>query len=143
MLATMQSWASRYGDRVRIVTAVPHEQVPEYLNAFDVLCAPSRTTTNWREVFGRMVIEAFACEVPVLGSDCGELPKVIGDAGMIVSEDDIEGWARSLEKLLDSNELRKDLGKRGFDRVKQHFTWNAVAQKHLEFFERLLDQPAS
>jgi glycosyltransferase involved in cell wall biosynthesis len=90
-----------------------------------------------------MVIEAFACEVPVLGSDCGELPKVIGDAGMIVSEDDIEGWARSLEKLLDSNELRKDLGKRGFDRVKQHFTWNAVAQKHLEFFERLLDQPAS
>jgi glycosyltransferase involved in cell wall biosynthesis len=143
MLATMQSWASRYGDRVRIVTAVPHEQVPEYLNAFDVLCAPSRTTTNWREVFGRMVIEAFACEVPVLGSDCGELPKVIGDAGMIVSEDDIEGWARSLEKLLDSNELRRDLGKRGFDRVKQHFTWNAVAQKHLEFFERLLDQPAS
>jgi glycosyltransferase involved in cell wall biosynthesis len=141
MLARMESWASRYGDRVRIVTAVFHEQVPEYLNAFDVLCAPSRTTTNWREVFGRMVIEAFACEIPVLGSDCGELPNVIGDAGMIVSEDDINGWVRSLEKLLDSHELREDLGKRSFDRVKQHFTWNAAARKHLEFFERLLDQP--
>ena len=143
MLATMESWASRHGDKVRIVTAVSHEQVPEYLNAFDVLCSPSRTTENWREVFGRMVIEAFACEVAVLSSDCGELPNVIADAGMIVSEDDINGWVRSLEKLLDSRELREDLANRGLDRVKQHFTWSAAARRHLEFFETLLDQPLS
>lgn len=143
MLATMENWASRHGDKVRIVTAVSHEQVPEYLNAFDVLCSPSRTTEKWREVFGRMVIEAFACEVAVLSSDCGELPNVIGDAGMIVSEHDINGWVRSLEKLLDSRELREDLAKRGLDRVKQHFTWSAAARRHLEFFETLLDQPLS
>jgi glycosyltransferase involved in cell wall biosynthesis len=128
-------------DRVRIVKAVSHERVPAYLNAFDMLCAPSRTAANWREVFGRMVIEAFACEVPVLGSDSGELPSVIGDAGLIVPEGDVNEWVRALENLLDSPELREDLAKRGLDRVKQHFTWTAVARKHLEFFERLLDQP--
>ena len=143
MLATIESWASRHGDKVRVVTAVSHEHVPEYLNAFDVLCSPSRTTANWREVFGRMVIEAFACQVAVLSSDCGELPNVVGDAGMIVSEDDISEWVRSLERILDSRELREDFAKRGLDRVKQNFTWRVAARRHLEFFERLLDQPLS
>jgi glycosyltransferase involved in cell wall biosynthesis len=141
MLETLESWASRYKDRVRIVPAVSHERVPQYLNAFDLLCAPSRNTANWREVFGRMVIEAFACEVPVVASDSGELPGVIGDAGLTLPEDDITEWVRTLENLLTSPELREDLGKRGLDRVKQHFTWTAVARKHLDFFERLLDQP--
>ncbi len=137
----LATWAARYEDRVRIVPAVSHERVPAYLNAFDVLCAPSRTTPNWREVFGRMVIEAFACEVPVLASDSGELPSVVGDAGLILPEHDVNAWARALENLLGSPELRSDLGKRGADRVERNFTWTAVARKHLEFFERLLDQP--
>ena len=141
MLEGMERWASRHTDRVRIVKAVSHERVPAYLNAFDMLCAPSLTAANWREVFGRMVIEAFACEVPVLGSDSGALPSVIGDAGLIVPEGDVNEWVRALENLLESPELREDLAKRGLDRVRQHFTWTAVARKHLEFFERLLDQP--
>jgi glycosyltransferase involved in cell wall biosynthesis len=141
MRGALESWASRHRDRVRIVSAVSHERVPEYLNAFNVLCAPSRTTADWREVFGRMVIEAFACEVAVLASDSGELPSVIADAGLILPEGDITAWARSLENLLDSHGLREDLGKRGFDRVKQHFTWTAIARKHLDFFERILDEP--
>jgi len=90
-----------------------------------------------------MVIEAFACEVPVLASDSGELPGVIGDAGLILPEEDVNAWARALESLLESPGRRADLGKRGADRVKQNFTWTAVARKHLEFFERLFDQPIS
>jgi len=143
MRETLETWAFRHKDRARIVPAVSHERVPAYLNAFDMLCAPSRTTPNWREVFGRMVIEAFACEVPVLASDSGELPSVIGDAGLILPEEDVNAWARALENLLESPGRRADLGKRGADRVKQNFTWTAVARKHLEFFERLFDQPIS
>lgn len=141
--AALEAWAARHHDRVRIVPAVPHERVPAYLNAFDVLCAPSRTTPDWREVFGRMVIEAFACEVPVLASDSGDLPGVVGDAGLRLPEQDADAWARALESLLQSPERRADLAKRGADRVKQHFTWAAIARKHLEFFERLLDHPIS
>ena len=142
MLEVLENWASRYKDRVRIVSAVSHDRVPAYLNAFDVLCAPSRTTASWREVFGRMVIEAFACEVPVLASDSGELPNVIGDAGLVLPEGDVGEWARTLERVLESRELRKEMAKGGLYRVRGNFTWAAVAQKHLEFFERLLDQPA-
>jgi phosphatidylinositol alpha-1,6-mannosyltransferase len=143
MQAEIESWASHHRDRVRIVTAVSHESVPEYLNAFDILCAPSRTTPGWREIFGRMVIEAFACKVAVISSDSGELPNVVGDAGMIVPEDDLPGWTSALCELLESPSLREDLAQRGLDRVRRHFSWAAIARKHLDFFERVLDHPAS
>ena len=141
MRESIEQWASRHDDRVRIVAPVSHAQVPDYLNAFDVLCAPSRTTLGWREIFGRMVIEAFACQVPVIASDSGELPNVVADAGRIAGEDDVDAWTRMLTELLESPGLRAELAARGFERVNQHFTWRAIAAKHLRFFERLLDHP--
>jgi glycosyltransferase involved in cell wall biosynthesis len=143
MREAIERWAAPHGDRVRIVAAVSHERVPDYLNAIDVLCAPSRTTPAWREIFGRMVIEAFACRVPVITSDSGELPNVVADAGMIVPENDVRAWAEAVGRLLESSQLRADLAARGFERVNQHFTWNAIARKHLTFFERLLDHPVN
>jgi glycosyltransferase involved in cell wall biosynthesis len=136
------TWSARHADRVRIVPAVEHDRVPDYLNAFDLLCAPSLTTPGWREIFGRMIIEAFACRVPVLSSDSGELPSVVADAGMIVPENNAAEWARALARLLGAPEIRDDFAVRGFDRVNHHFTWSAIAAKHLEFFGKLLARRA-
>jgi phosphatidyl-myo-inositol dimannoside synthase len=141
MEADLRSWSARHVDRVSVIAAVAHDRVPEYLNAFDLLCAPSRTTPSWREIFGRMVIEAFACRVPVVCSDSGELPSVIADAGMIVPEDDVAEWTRALQLLLSSPEMRDGFAARGFERVNRHFTWSAIARQHLEFFARLLESP--
>ena len=91
---------------MRIVTGVPHDKVPEYLNAMDLLVAPSQTTPWWKEQFGRMLIEAMACGVPVIGSDSGEIPYVIGDAGMVVSDVDVAGWARAIATLVESPDRR-------------------------------------
>ena len=78
----IRAWADKYpDDRVRVVTGVPHDAVPPYLNAMDILAAPSQTTPQWREQLGRMLIEAMACGVAVVGSGSGEIPYVIGDAG--------------------------------------------------------------
>src|SRR6185503_902639 len=76
----LNEWARPHGHRVRIVRSA-HTEVAWYLNAMDLLCAPSQTTPRWREQFGRMLIEAFACGVPVVGSDSGESPHVSADAG--------------------------------------------------------------
>ena len=138
MVEELKHWASRYGDRVRIVTAVSHDRVPAYLNACDFLCAPSLTTPGWREIFGRMVIEAFACGVPVVASDSGELPNVVSDAGVVTHEGDVPAWAAAIETLLNSPERRAELSARGLSRVQQEFTWRAVAEKHLRFFEQIL-----
>ena len=99
-------WAKTRGwsDRVRIMLA-RHDEVPSYLGTMDMLVAPSQTTCHWKEQFGRMLIEAFACGVPVIGSDSGEIPYVIGDAGRVVGEKDVLGWAAAIIELLDRPDL--------------------------------------
>src|SRR5207245_4143431 len=102
-------WASHQGDRVRVTTGVRHAQVPRYLNAMDVLCAPSQTTSHWREQFGRMLVEAFACGVPVVGSDSGEIPYVINGSGLVVGEADEAGWRQARTDLLESPTRRSEV----------------------------------
>lgn len=134
----LRQWAARHGDRVRIVGGVPHDRVPDHLNAMDVLLAPSQTTARWREQFGRMLIEAFACGVPVIASDSGEIPYVVADAGVIVGERDEPGWRRALADLLESPARRAEFAARGRDRARALYSWPVVARRHLEFFAELL-----
>ncbi|NET72294.1 MAG: glycosyltransferase family 4 protein, partial [Sphaerospermopsis sp. SIO1G2] len=138
MESSLQAWAKKYPEQVRICTNVQHSEVPQYLNAMDILVAPSQTAPNWREQFGRMIIEAFACSIPVIGSDSGEIPAVIKDAGLVVGEKDENGWIKSISDLLNSPSLRQELGTKGLARAHEFYTWTSVAQQHLQFFEQFL-----
>ncbi len=135
----LRRWAAPFGDNVRIVTGVEHQRVPAYLNAMDILCAPSQTTARWREQFGRMIVEAFACGIPVIASNSGEIPYVAGDAAMIIDERDEPQWTAALASLLQSPDRRRALADRGLDRVRTRFDWRIVARQHLDFFDELLD----
>jgi glycosyltransferase involved in cell wall biosynthesis len=131
-------WAAPHGAHVRIVTGVRHDEVPAYFNAMDVVCVPSRTTPGWREQFGRVLIEAFACGVAVMGSDSGEVPHVIGDAGVVVGEADVAGWQAGLARLLDDAALRREYAERGRARAHANYSWSVVARRHLQFFDELM-----
>ena len=137
----IRHWARARGwdERVRIVLA-KHEEVPSYLGAMDLLVAPSQTTWHWKEQFGRMLIEAFACGVPVIGSDSGEIPYVIGDAGRVVAEKDVVGWASSIVELLDRPDLRADLAQRGRSRC-QDYTAASLAEEYCDYYRWLAEQP--
>jgi glycosyltransferase involved in cell wall biosynthesis len=135
--ADLRSWSRQHGDRVHLQTSVAHADVPSYLNAMDMLCAPSQTTPKWREQFGRMLTEAFACGVPVIASNSGEIPHVVRDAGVIVGEADRGAWAGAIESLLDDQDRRADLARRGRSRAEAVYAWPVVAGEHLNFFKEL------
>jgi len=137
MQKSLEEWAKKYPQRVRFVS-VAHGEVPEYLNAADILCAPSQTMPNWREQFGRMIIEGFASGLAVVGSDSGEIPHVIADAGIIVGEKDRAGWVQTLDRLIEDAPFRAELSQRGRARAVEHFAWPVIARQHIEFFEQLL-----
>jgi len=141
MEAALRTWANRHPENVRICTNVKHSDVPQYLNAIDILCAPSQTMPNWREQFGRMLIEAFACGVPVIGSDSGEIPYVIRDAGIIVGEKDEQGWIQALTDLLDSPLKRAELAAISLEYAHSTYAWSVIAKQYLEFFTELLNCP--
>ncbi|WP_016951906.1 glycosyltransferase family 4 protein [Anabaena sp. PCC 7108] len=143
MESSMQTWAKRYPKQVQICTDVKHNEVPQYLNAMDILVAPSQTMPNWREQFGRMLIEAFACGVPVIGSDSGEIPYVIEDAGVVVGEKDENGWVEAISDLLNSPSMRQELTQKGLERAHKLYAWSSVAQQHLLFFNELLENRSS
>lgn len=134
----LKEWAKLHPDRVRILTNVTHESVPDYINAMDMLVAPSQTLPNWREQQGRMLIEAMACNVPVIASDSGEIPNVVGDAGIIVGESDLDGWVKAIQTLIDSPSLRKQLIQAGKERVESQFSWSVIARQKIDLFESLL-----
>ncbi|HQV28208.1 MAG TPA: glycosyltransferase family 4 protein [Thermoflexales bacterium] len=94
------------------------------LNAFVL---PSRSRPNWVEQFGRVLIEAMACNVPVLGSRSGEIPNVIGDAGALFPEGDISALSDALRTLLGSPDAARAIGQRGRERAVAHFSMRRIA----------------
>jgi glycosyltransferase involved in cell wall biosynthesis len=136
--AEIDALAASYPGRVSVATNVAHDEVPAHLNAMDVLCAPSQTTARWREQFGRMLIEAMACGVPVLASRSGEIPYVVGDAGVLLDEGDVDAWTAALREVIVDPGTRRDLADRGLRKARLEFAWPVVARRHLEFFDELV-----
>lgn len=137
MQAQIEQWAARRGwqERVKVYLA-KHDEVPRYFSAMDLMVAPSQTMPNWKEQFGRMLIEAFACGVPVIASDSGEIPFVVGDAGLILPEKDVAAWTKSIELLLRDPELRQRMAAAGRERVNR-FSATRLAEQFREFYRQL------
>lgn len=137
--ADLQRLAARLGlgDRVEWLPPVPGDRMPEVLARVDVLVLPSRTTRVWKEQLGRVLLEAMACKVPVVGSDSGAIPEVVGDAGLIFHEGDAAALAGCLQRLRDSPELRRELGERGYARVLAHYSQERIAARTAVFYREL------
>ncbi|HEX6541377.1 MAG TPA: glycosyltransferase [Ktedonobacterales bacterium] len=124
--------------RVTFVPAVATSDVPHVLADLDVLAAPSLTRAHWKEQFGRVLIEAMACGVPVVGSHSGEIPHVIGSAGVIVPEGDVAALGAALLRLAEHPELREYYARAGRARVLEHFTQEQVARKIVDVYHEAL-----
>ena len=137
----LEARARRAGlrDRVRFAGRVPSLAVPRWLAACDVVVLPSLRRAGWAEQFGRILVEAMACGVPVVGSASGEIPKVIGDAGRVVPEGDDAALARALAALAGRPGERARLGARGRARVLERFTHERIAAETAAFYRAVLD----
>jgi L-malate glycosyltransferase len=133
-------------DKIIIIENVAHHEVPKYINLMSTLVLPSETTykfktltaIGWKEQFGHVIIEAMASQVPVIGSNSGEIPYVIGDAGLIFPEGDIQALANCLLQLIDNPEYAQHLGEMGFQKAMVKYTNKALAKEQLEFYKELL-----
>lgn len=124
--------------RLELHEGVSHHDVPQYLEQMTVLVLPSLTTPTWKEQFGHVLIEAMASGVPVIGSDSGAIPEVIGDAGVVVPEGDIGALAQALRLLASSPTLRSQIASRGRMRVLAEFANDAIASRLAAFLQVLV-----
>lgn len=114
--------------RVQFVGRIPSPGMPEFYRSLSVLVLPSVAQANWKEQFGRVLVEAMACGVPVVGSDSGEIPHVIGEAGLVFPERDVAALQGCLRRLASDRGLRAQLGVEGRRRVLERYTQRHVAE---------------
>jgi glycosyltransferase involved in cell wall biosynthesis len=129
--------------RARFTGAISYERVPELYREIDFLVMPTETTERIREQFGRVLVEAMASGVPVIGSTCGAIPEVIGDAGLVFPERDATALAEAMRLLLADAALRNRLSQLGRARVEQNYSWDVVAAKTYTFFQQVLSGAAA
>jgi glycosyltransferase involved in cell wall biosynthesis len=117
--------------RVDFIGYVPHEEAPKWLSAFDVLVLPSETNANWKEQFGRVLVEANACGTAVVGSTCGEIPAVIRSTGggLIVPEGDPLALASALKELLQNRNKLEILAQQGHRAARSQYEQSHLASK--------------
>ena len=132
--AFLKKFAQRCGidEKVFLLDKVPSDALPAYYSAADVFVLPS-----YYEAFAKVVVEAMACETPVVATEMGgNLDAVGSDAGLLVKFGDTRGIARAIITLLQDHQLAKEMGARGRERVLQSFTWRAVATRIEEAYAK-------
>jgi len=115
---------------VRFLGFIPEDKLPYYYSSADVFCYPSRTA------FGLMLLEAMACGIPVVAVDRFQVREYVGDAGILVSPNDIVELAKALVKVLTNNNLREELSMKAFKRARR-FDWRTTAKLTLDAYVKL------
>jgi glycosyltransferase involved in cell wall biosynthesis len=114
--------ASPHRDAIRVVGPVAAAELPALYSGAACFVFPSLY-----EGFGLPVLEAMACGAPVVASDRGALPEVVGDAGIVVNPEDPAALADAIRRLLDDPALRAAQSRAGLERA-DRFTWDGSAR---------------
>jgi len=113
---------------------VPDADLPAVYSGADLFVFPSLY-----EGFGLPPLEAMACGTPVVCSDAGSLPEVVGDAAVMVDPKDTEALAEAMYRVLADRELREELRQKGLARARQ-FTWEKAARETVAVYRKVLGQ---
>jgi glycosyltransferase involved in cell wall biosynthesis len=98
--------------RVHLLGRIPRPDLDRLLRGAVALIFPSR-----HEGYGLPVAEAMALGCPVIASDAAAVPEVVGDAGLLVDPDDVDGWIGAISSVLGNEDLRSRLVARGREQV--------------------------
>ena len=121
-------------DRIILLGHFDDKEIALLYNAADIFVFPSLY-----EGFGLPVLEAFACEVPLICSNATSLPEVAGDAAYMVDATEPDQIATAIVDIVSDSKLRKSLIEKGRKRAQQ-FTWEKCAKNTLEVYKKTLSE---
>jgi glycosyltransferase involved in cell wall biosynthesis len=135
--ARYQSHAEELGISQEVVFAgsIPFPELPQYYGCADVLALPSEL-----ESFGMVLIEAMACEKPVIATDLPGIRTVVTDGveGWLVPPSDMDKWVEKIRSLLDDPQGRMDMGIHGRAKVENQFAWRRILPRLIRLYEEAL-----
>jgi glycosyltransferase involved in cell wall biosynthesis len=121
-------------DAVRFTGAVPEAELVTLLQKASVVAVPSLY-----EGFSLPAVEAMACGAPLVATDAGALPEVVGEAaGLQVRAGDVGELTAALRRVLDRPALAEELGRAGRARVLERYTWTTTARRTADWYAEVL-----
>ncbi|MEM6973159.1 MAG: glycosyltransferase [Pseudomonadota bacterium] len=122
----------KLSDAITLHGPQPHERVVDLMASADLLIQHSMAVPGGNpEPFGISLVEAMACEVPVVATRSGGIPEVVadGETGLLVEEGDIDGMAAAMIDILSSPEVAARMGAAGRQRVIDRFSTGVITQR--------------
>lgn len=119
-------------------THYSYNQMSEVLRSADILVLPSKPTRYWEEYFGMVLIEAMATGLPIMTTNCGAIPEVVGDAAVVVNHSNSKDLYEGLRKMIENNNLRLKLREEGLKRAKTYFDTQKQAKKLGELYKNVI-----
>jgi starch synthase len=111
------------------VKQVAYQKIHQEYQKADLFFLPSRTTPTWEEQYGMVLVEAMACGLPIVTTNTGAIPEVIGDAGITYQVCDVQSMAKTIKEILSSNAKLEDLSRLARARAKDRYDAKKVAIK--------------
>jgi Glycosyltransferase len=121
-----------------IIKNVSDEELLHLYNSSDLFVLPSIVDSQGNtEGLGVVLLEAMACRLPVIGSNTGGIPDIIqdGETGLLVAEKDVFGLSNAILSLIENENLRNELAVNGYNRVREKFSWERVAESYLSVYK--------
>jgi glycosyltransferase involved in cell wall biosynthesis len=128
---------ARVGEHFRFLDFISYDEIPDIYRMADTFILPSYPTMTWQEQFGMVLTEAMATGVPVISTNSGSIPEVVGDAGILINPGDYMALSDAIMLLMHDHNLRERLGKAGRIRAEQLFCSKQNAEKFLHFLKNI------
>jgi glycosyltransferase involved in cell wall biosynthesis len=136
----ISSFPASVQERIHWEIHFPADTKPLIFNSLDIFVLPSNN-----ESFGIVFLEAWSCRKPVIGSAIGAIKDVINENwdGLLMDPNNTESLAKQIGTLIDSKQLRKEMGGRGYNKVKENYTWDIITARLRKLYEKRLEQQGS
>lgn len=123
-------------DKISIETR-DYEDMSKLYQKADIFIAPSRHTKTWEEQLGMVFMEAMACGLPVISYDSGAIPEVVGDAGIILKENDRLNLAKTLDTLVHDEFKRQLYAMKARKRAEERFDSKKCAKELAQLYRSI------
>ncbi|HLL60765.1 MAG TPA: glycosyltransferase family 4 protein, partial [Candidatus Nitrosocosmicus sp.] len=125
---------------LRFVTIknISYSQIHTLYNTSDIFVLPSKPTKYWQEQYGMVLLEAMASGLPIVTTNTGAIPEVVGNAALLCKPGDVAELTQSIYKLICDESLRKDLSIKALERAVTRYDSRRTGKKIIKLMNKVL-----
>lgn len=135
----IERYSKKFPERIKWLDAVSQNELRFFYQSIDVFILASETKKNWKEQFGRVIPEAFAYRIPVIGSSSGEIPYVVRSGGIIFKEKKLFSLVQSMEKMINNKKAFNLYRKKAYHLYRMEYPWPKIAVQLKNIYLKVLN----